>query len=102
MSVISIHNGTIVSFGMNFGGTYFVKDQRCIQVSFLSQIQAMLELLAAIPKDRAKEIIVTMDGDPKKFDRCIPGGELSEGIGSLSYGPDDSYLKIFCWTVKQR
>jgi len=102
MSIISIQSDAIIDFGMNFGGTHFVKDLRCTQSTFLSQIQAMLELLAAIPKDRAQEIVVTMDRDPQKFERCIPGGELPEGTGGLSSGLDDSYLKIFCWTVKQR
>jgi hypothetical protein len=102
ISIISVQNGTARGLGVNFGGSFFVKDPQCVQSSFLVQVQAMLEVLFAIPKDRAQEIVVTMDRDPQKFERCIPGGELPEGTGSLSYGPDDSYLKIFCWTVKQR
>jgi len=87
---------------MNFGGYFFAKDPQCMQSSFLLQTEAMLEVLFSIPKDRAQEIIVTMNRDPKKFGRCIPGGELAEGTGGLSYGPDDSYLKIFCWFMKQQ
>src|SRR5262249_28748603 len=41
LSIISIQNGAILEFGMNFGGTPFVKDPRCIQSAFLSQTQAM-------------------------------------------------------------
>ena len=102
MSVISVQDSAIIGFGTNFGGSHFVKDPRCVQSAFLAQTQAMLEFLAGITKDRAQEIVVTMDRDPRRFERCIPGGELPEGTGGLSSGLDDSYLKIFCWTVKQR
>jgi hypothetical protein len=102
ISIISVQNNAARGFGMNFGGRFFVNDPQCNQSSFLVQIEAMLEMLFSIPKSRAQEIIVTMDRDPKKFERCIPGGELPEGIGGLSYGPDDSYLKIFCWFASKQ
>jgi hypothetical protein len=101
ISIISIQNSAARGLGMNFGGSFFAKDPQCVQSSFLAQTKAMLEVLFSIPKDRAQEIIVTMEHDPHKFERCIPGGELPEGSGGLSYGSDDSYLKIFCWFMKQ-
>jgi hypothetical protein len=102
ISIISIQNNAARGLGMNFGGSFFVNDPQCDQNSFLAQIEAMLEMLFSIPKGRAQEIIVIMDQDAKKFERCIPGGELPEGSGGLSYGPDDSYLKIFCWFASKQ
>ena len=102
ISIISIENNTTRGVGMNFGGSFFVNNPQCNQNFFLAQIKAMLEMLFSIPKDRAQEILATMDLDPKRFERCIPGGELPEGNGSLSYGPDESYLKIFCWFASKQ
>jgi hypothetical protein len=102
MSIIFIERASIRGFAMNFGGTFFLRDSRCAQSFFLSQVEAMLELFNALSKGRAHEIIMTMDQDPQRFGRCNPdsAGDLPEGRGSLSYGRDEAVLKIFCWFVK--